>query len=65
MRVLIVSQYFYPENININNVAKLLQTHGHSVEVLTGKPNYHSVKYFKGYGFFSKIASYDDNMTIF
>jgi len=65
VRVLIVSQYFYPENLNINNVAKLLQTHGHSVEVLTGKPNYPSGKYFKGYGFFSKIVSYDDDMTIF
>ena len=65
MRVLIVSQYFYPENLNINNVVKLLQTHGHNVEVLTGKPNYPSGKYFKGYGFFSKIVSYDDDMTIF
>jgi glycosyltransferase involved in cell wall biosynthesis len=40
MRVLIVSQYFWPENFRINDVAKTMSSIGIEVEVLTGKPNY-------------------------
>lgn len=40
MRVLVVSQYFWPENFRINELVELLQTKGVTVEVLTGKPNY-------------------------
>jgi len=40
MKVLIVSQYFWPESFHINDVAKTLAKNGHQVQVLTGKPNY-------------------------
>lgn len=40
MQVLIVSQYFWPENFRINDVAKTMSMKGIEVEVLTGKPNY-------------------------
>ena len=40
MRILIVSQYFWPENFTINTVAKSLLERGIDLEVLTGKPNY-------------------------
>lgn len=40
MKVLIVSQYFWPEHFRINEVAKSLLEKGHDVVVLTGKPNY-------------------------
>lgn len=40
MKVLIVSQYFWPENFGINALAQALVREGVSVEVLTGKPNY-------------------------
>lgn len=40
MRVLIVSQYFWPENFRINAIAEGLVSRGVEVEVLTGKPNY-------------------------
>lgn len=40
MRVLIVSQYFWPENFRINALVESLVEKGIQVEVLTGKPNY-------------------------
>jgi glycosyltransferase involved in cell wall biosynthesis len=49
MRLLIVSQYFWPENFRINDVAGTLAGKGIEVEVLTGKPNYPRGKMFDGY----------------
>lgn len=40
MNILIVSQYFWPENFRINDLAQELVTRGHRVTVLTGIPNY-------------------------
>ncbi|WP_373020558.1 glycosyltransferase family 4 protein [Thiomicrorhabdus sp.] len=40
MRILIVSQYFWPENFRINDLCAELADRGHEVTVLTGKPNY-------------------------
>lgn len=51
--ILIVSQYFWPENFKINDLAVALKTRGYEVVILTGKPNYPQGKFFKGYGFFS------------
>lgn len=44
-----MSQYFWPENFRINDVAKTLLEKGIEVEVLTGKPNYPRGKIFEGY----------------
>ncbi|MGP1717931.1 MAG: glycosyltransferase family 4 protein [Methylophilus sp.] len=49
MKVLIVSQYFWPESFRINEVARDLQQSGHEVEVLTGKPNYPEGIFYQGY----------------
>lgn len=46
MRVLIVSQYFWPENFRINDLATELVRKGHQVTVLTGYPNYPDGKIF-------------------
>ena len=54
MKVLIVTQYFWPENFRINDIALGLIERGHKVEVLTGKPNYPQGNFYKGYSFFSK-----------
>jgi glycosyltransferase involved in cell wall biosynthesis len=51
MRVLIVSQYFWPESFRINDLATGLAERGHQVTVLTGKPNYPEGQFFRGYGF--------------
>ncbi len=40
MKILIVSQYFWPENFRINDLTQELVQRGHSVTVLTGIPNY-------------------------
>jgi glycosyltransferase involved in cell wall biosynthesis len=49
MRVLVVSQYFWPENFRINELVQSLVTRGIEVDVLTGKPNYPEGKVFRGY----------------
>lgn len=49
MRVLVVSQYFWPEAFRINDVVRSLKERGISVDVLTGKPNYPEGKIFPGY----------------
>lgn len=40
MRILIVSQYFWPENFRVNDLAAEMARRGHEVTVLTGLPNY-------------------------
>lgn len=40
MRILVVSQYFWPENFRINDLVQEWTKRGHAVTVLTGKPNY-------------------------
>lgn len=54
MKVLVITQYFWPENFKINDVCMGLQERGYEVTVLTGKPNYPTGIFFKGYGFFRK-----------
>jgi glycosyltransferase involved in cell wall biosynthesis len=49
LRILIVSQYFWPESFRINEVSKTLREKGVEVEVLTGKPNYPRGEIFPGY----------------
>lgn len=52
MKILLVTQYFYPENFKSNDIAFELSKRGHQVTVLTGIPNYPQGKFFKGYGIF-------------
>ena len=40
MKVLLVTQYFYPENFKSNDIAFELVKRGYEVTVLTGIPNY-------------------------
>ena len=49
MRILVVSQYFWPENFRINDLVKEWVQRGHQVTVLTGIPNYPSGKVFDAY----------------
>jgi glycosyltransferase involved in cell wall biosynthesis len=49
MRVLIVSQYFWPESFRINEVVESLRQAGCDVAVLTGQPNYPDGKIYPGY----------------
>ncbi len=49
MRILVVSQYFWPENFRINEIVKFLKEKNYEVDVLTGYPNYPEGKLFKEY----------------
>jgi colanic acid biosynthesis glycosyl transferase WcaI len=49
LRILIVSQYFWPENFRINELVTELVARGHDVTVLTGLPNYPSGRMFPEY----------------
>jgi colanic acid biosynthesis glycosyl transferase WcaI len=49
LRLLVVSQYFWPEDFRINDLVAELCDRGHEVTVLTGKPNYPEGKTFPGY----------------
>src|ERR1035438_6163140 len=40
MRVLVFTQYFWPETFSINELVKGLVEKGVDIDVLTGKPNY-------------------------
>ncbi|WP_198541072.1 glycosyltransferase family 4 protein [Mesorhizobium sp. LCM 4577] len=52
LRVLVVSQHFWPENFRINEVVDSLRSEGCDVEVLSGQPNYPHGKVFRGYSAF-------------
>lgn len=54
MKVLLVTQYFYPENFKSNDIAFELAKRGHEVDALVSIPNYPEGKYYKGYGVFRK-----------
>lgn len=49
MRLLVLSQYFYPESFIVNGVVACLAKQGHEVVVATGKPNYPDGEIFAGY----------------
>lgn len=49
MKILVVSQYFWPESFIINDIVRTLDEQGHEVVVATGKPNYPDGKIFEGY----------------
>ena len=54
MNILIISQYFWPENFRINDLALGLVERGNKVTVLTGIPNYPDGRFFPGYGIFKR-----------
>ncbi len=48
-KILIVSQYYYPEQFRINDIAETLVQQGYAVTVYTGIPNYPKGNFFDGY----------------
>lgn len=49
MKILVISQYYYPEQFQINDIAPELVKRGHEVTVLCGLPNYPKGEIFPGY----------------
>lgn len=54
MKILLVTQHFWPENFRINDVCLALKERGHEITVLTSKPNYPKGDYFEGYSWWKK-----------
>lgn len=46
MKILVVTQYFWPEGFRVNDLISGLVERGHEVTILTGKPNYPSGRTF-------------------
>lgn len=64
MKILVVSQYFWPEEFRINDICKGLVEEGHEVEVLTGIPNYPEGKYFDGFSIFKRGPKQYDGVKV-
>lgn len=65
MRVLLVTQYFHPENFKSNDVAFELARRGYDVTVLTGLPNYPQGRIYEGYGIFRKRKEIIDGVKVY
>lgn len=52
--ILVIAQYFYPEQFRINDICTEWIKRGYKVTVITGIPNYPQGKYYPGYGLFKK-----------
>ena len=52
--ILVIAQYFYPEQFRINDICTEWVKRGYKVTVITGIPNYPQGKYYNGYGLFKK-----------
>ena len=54
MRLIIVSQHFFPDTFRINDIAFALHEQGHAVRVITGLPDYDAGAVPPAYRFFRK-----------
>ncbi len=62
MKILIVSQYFWPENFRINEISKYLSKKGYTVDIYTTYPNYPFKGVFKNIKYDDK--NFDKNVNI-
>ena len=54
MKILVVTNHFWPESFRINDIAIDLKKQGHEVTVLTGIPDYPEGRFYPGYGLMRK-----------
>ncbi len=54
IHILVISQYFYPEQFRINDICLEWIKRGYKVTVLTGIPNYPAGNFFPGYSWIKK-----------
>jgi len=65
MRILVYSHYFWPETFRINALTRALVERGHVVTVVTPIPNYHSGKFFEGFGVFERSTELVEGVRVF
>ena len=58
MKILVICQYYYPEQFRINDICEELIKKNNEITVLTGLPNYPSGIVPKEYKFFRKRKEY-------
>lgn len=63
-RILVVSQYYYPEQFRINDICSELVCRGYDVTVLTGIPNYPEGRFFEGYGRHKNLTEEHEGVKI-
>ena len=63
-QILVIAQYFYPEQFRINDICTEWVRRGYKVTVVTGIPNYPQGKYYDGYGLFKKRKETYNGMDI-
>ena len=49
--ILVISQYFYPEQFRVNDICKEWVKRGYRVTVITGIPNYPQGEFYEGYDY--------------
>lgn len=62
--ILVISQYFYPEQFRINDICSEWIKKGYQVTVITGIPNYPKGKFYQNYGYFDKRKENYNGMNI-
>jgi glycosyltransferase involved in cell wall biosynthesis len=65
MKILVISQYFWPENFRINDLTLELRKRGHEITVLTGKPNYPNGKFYNGYSYVKKALEIWNSIKLY
>ena len=65
MKILIITQYFYPENFRINDLGFSLKKRGYDIDVLTGKTNYPKGEYYEGYSWKGPKEEKINNINVF
>lgn len=63
-KILVVSQYYFPEQFRINDICEEWVKRGYDVTVLTGIPNYPEGAFFEGYSIFSKRKEIHNGVNI-
>ena len=64
MKILIVTQFFDPENFRINDLIEELDERDHEVTVLTGLPNYPEGSFYEGVSYFSIGKSFKGKIKV-
>ncbi len=60
MRILVVTQYFYPEQFRLNDIVAELVRRGHTITVVTGLPNYPEGEIYPGYEYsYKELSTYN------
>lgn len=64
LRILVVSQHYWPENFRVTDFCEGLVERGYEVDVLCGIPNYPKGEFFEGYSFFKNRKEIHNGVNI-